>query len=70
MKTESRVTLQMDPKTPEQEVVRLRHELAHVNEQATVAHSMAMEWRQRARAAEEQCQRLERKYYNLKKRKG
>ena len=60
----------MDTDTAAQENDRLRREIAHVNEQAVVAHHMAMDWRQRAMDAEEQYRRLERKYHNLKKRKG
>jgi hypothetical protein len=52
------------------ELERLRRELAHVNSQCQTAHAMAMDWRRRALAAEEQSRRLERKYHNLKKRKG
>jgi hypothetical protein len=52
------------------EIERLRHEVWHVGEQCRVAHAMAMSWRQRALVAEEQSRRLERKYRNLKRRKG
>jgi hypothetical protein len=43
------------------ELERLKWELAHVNEQCQVAHAMAMSWRQRCQAAEEKCERLQRK---------
>jgi len=54
--------LQVEPETPEQEVTRLRHELSHVSEQTTIAHHMAMSWRQRCLASEEQCRRLQKKF--------
>jgi hypothetical protein len=41
------------------ELARVQMELEHVNEQCEVAHRMAMHWRQRALAAEEQVRRLE-----------
>jgi hypothetical protein len=56
--------------SPEQVTARLQRELAHVNEQCRTAHAMAMDWRQRCLAAEGRVQRLERKYRNLKRRKG
>jgi hypothetical protein len=60
----------MDPEALMGEINRLRHEVWHVGEQCRVAHAMAISWRQRALTAAEQSQRLERKYRNLKKRKG
>jgi hypothetical protein len=64
------MTLQMDAESPTQQIARLTRELAHVGEQCRLAHRMAMDWRQRALTAEEQSRRLQRKYYNLKRRKG
>jgi hypothetical protein len=60
----------MNPKALIDEIERLRCEFVRVDEQSRVAHAMAMSWRQRALTAEEQSRRLERKYRNLKKRKG
>jgi hypothetical protein len=60
----------MNLDTPADDVSSLRRELEHVSQQAIVSHRMAMDWRRRALAAEEQCRRLERKYRNLKKREG
>jgi hypothetical protein len=52
------------------ETKRLRRELEHVDAQCRTAHAMAMDWRRRALKAEEDCRRWERKYRNLKRRKG
>jgi hypothetical protein len=56
--------------SPEQTIGRLERELAHIAEQCRTAHAMAMNWRQRCFTAEAKVQRLERKYRNLKRRKG
>jgi hypothetical protein len=64
------VTLSMDPESPEQTIERLQREVAHVTDQCRTAHAMAMDWRQRCLDAGARCQRLERKYRNLKRRKG
>jgi hypothetical protein len=64
------IALQMEPETLEVIVDRLRRELDHRDAQCKTAHAMAMDWRRRALTAEEQCRRLERKYRNLKRRKG
>jgi hypothetical protein len=60
----------LDTETPDQIVARLQREIAHVTEQCRTAHAMAMDWRQRCLTAEARNQRLERKYRNLKRRKG
>jgi hypothetical protein len=60
----------LDTETPDQTIARLERDLAHVTEQCRTAHAMAMDWRTRCLVAEERNQRLERKYRNLKRRKG
>jgi hypothetical protein len=55
------MNLSMERETTTEELVSLRRELAHVSEQCRVAHSMAMEWRQRCLASEEHCRRLQKK---------
>jgi hypothetical protein len=64
------VTTVFAEETPDQIVASLQRELAHVIEQCRTAHAMAMDWRQRCLAAEARNQQLERKYLNLKRRKG
>jgi hypothetical protein len=51
--------LSMDEETPTQTITRLLRELDHVIEQSKVSHAMAMRWKARALAAEEQVRRLE-----------
>jgi hypothetical protein len=51
----------MEGETLAQTIDRLEREVAHVTEQARVSHAMAMTWRTRAKAAEEQCWRLDRR---------
>jgi hypothetical protein len=51
------MTLHRDEDTPTQVITRLQRELAHISEQATVAHAMAMDWRQRGLARQELCRR-------------
>jgi hypothetical protein len=53
------MALSMDEEAPAQTIARLQRELDHVSEQARVSHAMAMSWRARALAAEEQVRRLE-----------
>jgi hypothetical protein len=60
------MTLQVEPDTPEQEVIRLRHELQHLIEQCQVSHGMAMSWKVRALDAEEQVRRLQHKVDRLR----
>jgi hypothetical protein len=43
---------------PKDELVSLRLEVDHLKSQLVVAHTMAMDWRQRCQAAEQQCARL------------
>jgi hypothetical protein len=62
--------LSLDEETQEQVIARMTRELAHISEQCQVAHTMAQDWRRRCLMAEAQHQRLERKYRNLRKRKG
>jgi hypothetical protein len=51
--------LDLSDEPAEQEVLRLRRELVHVQEQSRIAHGLAMTWKQRAVAAEEQVRRLQ-----------
>jgi hypothetical protein len=64
------MALSIDQASLEQTIAHLTRELVHVNEQCRTAHAMAMDWRTRCLAAEARNQRLERKYRNLKRRKG
>jgi hypothetical protein len=62
--------LSLESETPAEEIGRLRREVEHINQQLQVKHLMSVDWRVRALTAEEHCRRLERKYQNLRKRKG
>lgn len=42
----------LEPDSLEHQIARLERELAHVQEQATVAHTMAMSWKARCLEAE------------------
>jgi hypothetical protein len=51
----------IDLDTPCDELASLRRELAHVSEQCSITHTMAVNWKQRALAAEKQCEQLQQK---------
>jgi capsule polysaccharide export protein KpsE/RkpR len=53
------MNLQVESETSAQTIARLQRELAHVQEQAQVAHAMAMSWKTRCLQAEAQVRRLQ-----------
>jgi hypothetical protein len=53
---------------PEDEFVSLRLEVDHLKSQLVVAHTMAMDWRQRCKAAEQQCAHLHKQLETVRRK--